>query len=205
MKNLIFSSEEEGFTEDDTQQLKQVTPDTMISLNIQCILFVELIYVVVQFNPFAPEPPVQIHVLSTLCDVISFNGQGQLCLLTCAEWRDLSIHTRMSIIQSRTPEKEAKNHVTLTWKSPRKSCSIAHLPFLLPNPEILKGFRKTIPTKMKPTKCPAREKKMRQESEKRGEERKTAVSLLNPKFCACPNFASWYFASGSEGCEVYDV
>ena len=42
MKNLIFSSEEEGFTEDDTQQLKQVTPDTMISLNIQCILFVEL-------------------------------------------------------------------------------------------------------------------------------------------------------------------
>ena len=50
MKNLIFSSEEEGFTEDDTQQLKQVTPDTTISLNIQCILFVELIYVVVQFN-----------------------------------------------------------------------------------------------------------------------------------------------------------
>ena len=50
MKNLIFSSEEEGFTEDDTQQLKQVTPDTMISLNIHCILFVELIYVVVQFN-----------------------------------------------------------------------------------------------------------------------------------------------------------
>ena len=44
MKNLIFSSEEEGFTEDDTQQLKQVTPDTMISLNTQCI------YVVVQFN-----------------------------------------------------------------------------------------------------------------------------------------------------------
>ena len=39
MKNLIFSSEEEGFTEDDTQQLKQVTPDTMISLNIQRILF----------------------------------------------------------------------------------------------------------------------------------------------------------------------
>ena len=43
MKNLMFSSEEEGFAEDDTQQLKQVlTPDTMISLNIQCIPFVEL-------------------------------------------------------------------------------------------------------------------------------------------------------------------
>ena len=36
-------------------------------------------------NPFAPEPPVRIHVLSTLCDIISFNGQGQLCPLTCAE------------------------------------------------------------------------------------------------------------------------
>ena len=40
---------------------------------------------------------------------------------------------------------------------------------------------------MKPTKCPAREKKMSKKSEKRGEERKgkvkvkTAVSLLNPK------------------------
>ena len=42
----------------------------------------------VLFNPFAPEPPVTargIHVLSTLCDVISFNGQGQLCPLSCAE------------------------------------------------------------------------------------------------------------------------
>ena len=38
-----------------------------------------------QFNPFAPEPPVRIQVLSTLCDVISFNGQGQLSSLCCAE------------------------------------------------------------------------------------------------------------------------
>ena len=36
-------------------------------------------------NPFAPEPPVWIQVLSTLCDVISFNAQGQLSLPTCAE------------------------------------------------------------------------------------------------------------------------
>ena len=89
----------------------------------------------------------------------SFNGQGQLSSHTCAEWRDLSNHTRMSTIQSRTPEKEAKNHVTRTWKSPWKSCSITHLPFLSPNPKILKAFPKTLPTKTKPTKCPAREKK----------------------------------------------
>ena len=128
------------------------------------------------------------HLPSTTCDVISFNGQGQLCLLTCAEWRDLSNHTRMSTIQSRTPEKEAKNHVTRTWKSPWKSCSITHLPFLSSNPKILKAFLKTFPTKMKPTKCPAKEKKMRQKNWKRGEERKrkvevkTAVSLCQ-KFC----------------------
>ena len=91
-------------------------------------------------NPFATEPPVRIHVLSNLCDIISFNGQGQLSWLTCVEWRDLSNHTRMSTIQSGTREKEAKNHVTLTWKSPWKSCSIAHLPFLSPNPKILKAF-----------------------------------------------------------------
>ena len=141
------------------------------------------------FNPFAREPPVtpvRIHVLSTLCDVIGFNGQGQLCPVTCAEWRDLWNHTRMSTIQSRTPEKEANNHVTLTWKSPWKSCCIAHLPFLSPNPKILKAFPKTIPTKMKPTKFPAREKKMRQEKrKKRGEEKAKSKSqdCCVSKFC----------------------
>ena len=146
-------------------------------------------YDLLWLNPFAPELPVRIHVLSTACDVISFIGQRESCLLTSAEWRDLSNHTRMSTIQSRTPEKKNKDHVTLTWKSPWKSCSIAHLPFLSPNPKILKAFLKTLPTKTKPTnyKCPARERKMRQEKrEKRGGEKakskvKTAVSLLNPK------------------------
>ena len=144
-----------------------------------------------------------------------FNGQGQLCLLTCVEWRDLSNHTRMSTVQSRTPEKEAKNHVTLTWKSSWKSCSIAHLPFLSPNPKILKAFLKTLPTKMKATKCPAREKKKRQEKRKKrgGEKAKSksqdcCVTFKPPKnfaFWACLNFASWYFASGSEGHKVYDL
>ena len=51
----------------------------------------------------------------------------------------------------------------------------------------LKAFLKTFPTKMKPTKCPAREKKWGNKSEKRGEDRKrkvkvkTAVSLFNPQ------------------------
>ena len=129
----------------------------------------------------------RIHVLSTLCDVISFNGQGQLRLLTCAEWRDLSNHTRMSRIQSRTPKKEAKNHVTLTWKSPWKSCSIAHLPFLSPNPKILKAFLKNYSHQNEALMPSKRKKKWGKKSEKRGEERKrkvkvkTAVSLLNPK------------------------
>ena len=57
---------------------------------------------------------------------------------------------------------------------------------LVPLPTYL-SFLKTFPTKMKPTKCPAREKKWGKKSQKGGEERKrkvkvkTAVSLFNPK------------------------
>ena len=98
-------------------------------------------------------------VLSTACEVISSNGQGQLCPLACGKWRGLSNHTRMSTIQSRTREKIAKNYVTLTWKFPWKSCSTTHLPFISSNLKILKAFLKTFPTKMKHTKCPARKAK----------------------------------------------
>ena len=54
------------------------------------------------------------------------------------------------------------------------------------------------------------EKRKKKGGEKAKVKVKTAVSLLNPKipnfaFYACPNFASWYFASGSEGREVYDL
>ena len=113
--------------------------------------------------------PVRIHVPSFTSDVTS--------LLTCAEWRDLSNHNRMSTIQSRTPEKKAKHHVTLTLKFPWKSCPTTHLPSLSSNPKILKAFLKTFPIKMKPTKCPAREKKWGKKSEKRGEERKQKVKV----------------------------
>ena len=57
---------------------------------------------------------------------------------------------------------------------------------LVPLPTYL-SFLKTFPTKMKPSKCPAREKKWGKKSQKGGEERKrkvkvkSAVSLFNPK------------------------
>ena len=76
-----------------------------------------------------------IHVRSTAFDIMSLNGQGQLCPLTCPKWRDLSTHNRMS--KSRTLEKKPKNNVTLTWKFPWKSCSTSHLLFLSSNPKIL--------------------------------------------------------------------
>ena len=144
-----------------------------------------------------------IPVSSTACGIISFNGQGQLCPLTSAEWRDCSNHIRISTIQSRKPEKNAKNHITLTWKFPWKSCCTAHLPFLLSNSKILKAFLKTFPTKMKATKCLAREKKMRQEKRKTrgGEKAKSksedcCVTFISQKlsqnfgFCAWWNFAN---------------
>ena len=92
--------------------------------------------------------------------------------------------------------------------------ALFHLPFLSSNPKILKAFLKTFPTKMKPTKCPAREKKRRQQKrKKRGGEKAKSKSqdrciTFKPRnfaFRACLNFASWCFASGSEGREVYDL
>ena len=113
------------------------------------------------------------HVLSTACDIICSNGNGQLCPLTYAKWSGLSNHTRMSTIQSRTPQKNAKNHVTLTWKS----CSIAHLPSFSSNPNILKPF----PPKWSLLNAQQEKKKWGKKGEKRGEERK-----INFAFCACP-------------------
>ena len=73
-----------------------------------------------------------------------------------------------------------------------------------PAPKILKAFLKTFPTKLRPTRCPAKEKN---EERKEKVKLKTAVSLFNPNFafCTCRNFARWYFASGSEGREVHDL
>ena len=138
-------------------------------------------------NPFAPGLLMRIHFVSTTHDITSFNGQGQHCPLTCAEWRDLSNHTRISTIQSKTPKKKAKNHVKLTWKFPWKSCFTTNPPFLSSNPKIIKAFLQTFPTKMTPTKCPAREKKMRQEKQKkRGGEKTKSKSqdcCVISKFC----------------------
>ena len=76
------------------------------------------------------------------------------------------------------PYQNEHNSVKDTGERGKKPCNIdlkismkilfhCHLPFLSPNPKILKAFPKTLPTKMKPTKCPAREKKMRQEKQKK--------------------------------------
>ena len=76
--------------------------------------------------------------------------QSEEIFQTTLEWAQISQgHQR----------KRQKNHVTSTWKFPWKFCSTTNLPFLSANPKILKAFLKTFPTKMKPTKCPAREKK----------------------------------------------
>ena len=63
---------------------------------------------------------------------------------------------------------------------------------------------------MKPIKCPAREKQS-QKNEKRGGGGREKAKSKRQDCCvtfkpyAYPNFASWYFVSGSEGCEVYNL
>ena len=116
--------------------------------------------------------------------------QSEEIFQTISEWAQFS---------HRTPEKKATNHVKLTWKFPWKSCSTCHLPFLSSNPKILKAFLKIFPTNMNPTKCQAREKKMRQENgKKRGGGKtkskvKTAVSplLLLCRHCYCCAVHDW--------------
>ena len=101
---------------------------------------------------------------STACDIISFNGHGQLVAANLCK-----VKRSFKPYQNEHKEKKAKNHVILTWKFPWKSCSTAtHLPFLSDNSNILKAFLKTFPTKIKPTKCTAREKNEAKKAKKEG-------------------------------------
>ena len=68
--------------------------------------------------------------------------------------------------------KRQKTHVTLTWKFPWKSCSSRHLPFLSSNSKILNAFLKTFSTKIKPTKCRAKEKNEARKAKKEGRSEK---------------------------------
>ena len=74
----------------------------------------------------------------------------------------------MSTIQSRTPKKKAKKECNIDLKISMKI--LFHYPLTFP-------FLKTFPTKIKPTKCPASGKKMRQEKPKKrvGEKEKSIV------------------------------
>ena len=125
-----------------------------------------------------------VHVLLLLVTSSVLTVMDNLWPLTGAEWRDLSNHTRMSTIQSRTPEKEAKNYVTLTWIFSWKSCWTTHLPFLSSNSNILKVFLKTFPMKMKPTKCPATKKKKgdKKSRKKRGGEKEKSTVQARSKW-----------------------
>ena len=79
----------------------------------------------------------------------------------------------MSTIQSRTPWKKAKNHVTLIWKFPWKSCSTTYLPLLSSNPKILKAFLKLFLTKWNPLNAQQRKKKWGKKIKRGGEKAKS--------------------------------
>ena len=83
--------------------------------------------------------------------------------------------------------KRKKNHVTLTQKLPWKSCFTTHLPFLSSNSKILKAFPKTIPSKVKLNKFPAKEKKMGQEKTREFMKRRGKQMQRKSKDC-CVTF-----------------
>ena len=103
-----------------------------------------------------------------------------------------------------TREKGKKKHVTLTEKFSMKI--LFHYPltgtFLSSNPKIIKLSQKLLPTKMKPTKCPAKEKNWGNESERKGEE-----SLAKRKSQDCcvtfnPKNSKFWFLHMSELCKL---
>ena len=137
------------------------------------------------YNPFAPESPGNLPCGSTsLLPLLT--SPVLIYTLTCAEWRDVSNHGRVSTIQSRLPEKKAKNHVMLTRKLPWKYCSTSHLPFLSSNRKIVRAFLKLFPPNEAYWMPSSREKMRQEKRKKRGERKrkvkvKTAMSLWNPK------------------------
>ena len=117
----------------------------------------------------------------------NFYGQEQLCPLTCEGRRDLSDYTRMSTIQSRKLEKRPKKPCNTDLKISMKS--LLHYPptFLSTDSKMMKGFSETLPTKIKPTKCPASWKKnearkAKIEGRRESEKWKSKVSKMS-KFC----------------------
>ena len=86
----------------------------------------------------------------------------------------------MNVIQSRKTEKKGNKPCNIDLKISTKILfQSTDLPFLSSEPKILKAFPNTFPTKMKPTKSPAKEKKMRQKNENEGKrESKTLKSRL---------------------------
>ena len=80
----------------------------------------------------------------------------------------------MSMIQSRTPEKKAKNPCNIDLKISMKILFhfSRHLPFLSSNSKILNAFLKTFSTKIKPTKCRAKEKNEARKAKKEGRSEK---------------------------------
>ena len=137
------------------------------------------------YNPFAPEPPV-----STGADPRPFyhlwHHQFQRSRTTFS--------TNLGRVKGsfkpyqnehnsvKNTQEKAKNHVTLTWTFPRKSCSTTHLPFLSYSPKILKAFLKPFPPKWSLLNAQQEKKMWGKKSKKRGEERKKKVKAIS-KFC----------------------
>ena len=119
--------------------------------------------------------PMQNHVPSNACDVISFYGQRQLCHLTVHGEEIFQTNPEWAHFSQEGPEKKP-SELTLTLKLPRWKCT---------------------------TRWEKRKKRV-EEKVKRKVKRAVSVSNSKPwkvaKFCACPNFN---VAPSSDDYKVY--
>ena len=91
------------------EQINTIKYAIIHSTNVFLIYCLQCIF---SFNKFAPKLPVttggQIHIPSTACDVISFNGQGVKC----------------KVKRSFKPHQKGHNSVTDTGEKGEKPCNI---------------------------------------------------------------------------------
>ena len=117
--------------------------------------------VAIQIHPFTPEPSGSNGSTSLVplvtSSVLTVLNKGVGTSQTIPKWAWFS---------QTGHRKTKKKNVRLTWKFECRSCSTTLQLFLQTNSRRLKFFTIAFPTKMKPSKCPGKEKKTGQEKRK---------------------------------------
>ena len=144
-----------------------------------------LVAFAIQIHPFTPESSGSYRSTSLVplvtSSVLTVLNKGVGTSQTIPKWAWFS----------QTGHRKTEKNVRLTWKFECRSCSTTLQLFLQTNSRMLKFFTIAFPTKMKPSKCPGKEKK----NWARKAKGKSGGSSVT--FCACLFFKISNLESGT--------